>query len=163
MKTKTTITEITQEDLVNLLCTATFESSWLEAWTPAEISEQLGIEPGDAREDIQAKALLAGYHIMTTDCQAECQIYGNVCDATIEDPDDESSGVSYRVTLGRIKEGIAAALDGTFKGCTTATPDNDELEAAHEAATALLLDSSDFYNTRAEILMQIIMFNEIVY
>lgn len=30
MKTKTTITEITHEDLVNLLSTATYGSGWLE-------------------------------------------------------------------------------------------------------------------------------------
>lgn len=162
MKTTTTITELTQNDLVNLLSTATYGSIWLESWTPADIREELDIEPGACVEDIQATALLAGKAIMVTDHQAEGEFYGDVCVAE-KDTDEDDCSVSYRVTLDRIKEGIAAAFDGTFKGCTSATPDNDELEAAHEAAQSFLLDDGDFDNTRAEILMQIIMFNEIIY
>ena len=49
MKTKTIIEELSQEDLVNLFCTATYGSSWLGIRT----GEKTGIkeEEGDCLED----------------------------------------------------------------------------------------------------------------
>ena len=161
MKTKTTITEITHDDLVNLLSTATCGSSWLETWTPAEIREKLGIEPGDCREDIQAKALLSHEVIVATDNYAEGEKYGEHL-STIEDPDDEGSPVNYYLVLDHIKDGIAAALDGTFKA-----NDDAEIDFAATCARQFIEDCrgfcSDFDITAADALMQIIMFNEIIY
>ena len=161
MKTKTNITEITHDDLVDLLSTATCGSSWLETWTPAKIREKLDIKPGDCREDVQAKALLARHHIMATDHYAEGETYGDVCETEFDDPDDGDGSVHYRIDLDRVEEGIENAIDGTFKG------DDDEKEFAAECALHFIEEcrghSTDFDITEADALMQIIMFNEIIY
>lgn len=41
MKTQTIVTEITQDDLVNLICTAEEGSSWLAFKTPKESGEKV--------------------------------------------------------------------------------------------------------------------------
>lgn len=154
MKTKTTITEITHEDLVNLLSTATYGSSWLSCTIAKGTRQQLEILPGDCREDVWAKALEAGHPIYITDHQAEGCTYG---DKGSVNQDEEESAV-YRITLEDIKEGLANALDGDF-----APNDEDEVELATRCVVHLRDEAYDFDNTEAEILCQIIMFGSVVY
>lgn len=153
MKTKTTITEITHEDLVNLLSTATFGSSWVSC-TVSMLTHERIFQPGDCREDVWAKALLAGDPIYVTDHQAECCHYGghqhglNVKDGS----------VTYRIMLDDVKQGIADALDGNF-----APGDEDEREWASKCAIHLADESSEFDANEADALMQIIMFGSLIY
>ena len=67
MKTKTVIAEISQEDLVNLLSTATYGSGRWTCTIAKGGHQLLDIQPGDCREDVLAKALLAGYPIYVED------------------------------------------------------------------------------------------------
>ena len=69
MKTKTTITELSHEDLVNLLSTATFGSSWLSCCISQATRDKLKDLPGDCREDIWANALLNGFPIYLTEAR----------------------------------------------------------------------------------------------
>jgi len=158
MKTKTTITEITHEDLVNLLCTATEGSSWLETGTTVKVRERIGIDPDECSEDLQARALIAGHTIVATDYYAEGEKYGGKCLVTF----DDDRNARYHLTLERIKEGIAAAIDGTFK-----TNGDPEIDFAATSARQFIDDcrdySSEFDLAAADCLMQIIMFNEIIY
>lgn len=153
MKTKTTIIEITQEDLVNLLCTATYGSSWLSG-TVSELTHDVVESDGDSREDIWAKALLSGHPIYLTDHQAEGCYYGgeNLCCL------NEDDSVTYRIELVDVKRGIADALDGNF-----APSAPGERGWVAKCAIHLADDSSEFDNVEAEALMQIIMFGTLIY
>lgn len=152
MKTKTTITEITHEDLVNLLSTATYGSSWVSC-TVSGLTHNAVKSDGDCREDIWANALLAGHPIYLTDEQAEGCTYGG---KTLCVNEDES--VTYRIELDDVKQGIADALDGNF-----APGDEDEREWAAKCAIHLADESTEFDADEADALMQIIMFGSLIY
>lgn len=152
MKTKTTITELSHEDLVNLLSTATFDSSWLSCTIASATHDKLNDMPWDCREDIWAKALLAGDPIYMTDHQAEGCTYGDRGSV------NEDGSAVYRITLQDVIAGLQSALDGDF-----APNDEDEVELAARCVLHLRDGAFDFDATDAEILAQIIMFNEIIY
>lgn len=154
MKTKTIITELTQEDLVNLLCTATYGSNWLSCY--ANDREGVDITEEDCREDVWAKCLLAGKKIVFTDYNALCEedFYG-----TLEHGVDEDGDVTYHVSLQDIINGLQMCADGTFK---------DADKYADRGFIARCLD--DFANDgdnwdiiEADALMQIILFGELIY
>lgn len=154
MKTKTTITELSHEDLVNLLSTATYGSSWLSCTIAKATRDRLDIEEEDCREDVWAKALLAGFPVFLTDHQAEGCTYGPR--GTVNEDDEESA--VYRITLEDIIAGLQSALDGDF-----APNDEDEVELAARCVLHLRDEAFDFDNTDAEILAQIIMFGSLIY
>ncbi|MBQ6358574.1 MAG: hypothetical protein IJI97_06400 [Clostridia bacterium] len=152
MKTKTTITELSHEDLVNLLSTATYGSSWLTCTISKATREHLVILPEDSREGVWAKALLNGFPIYLTDHQAEGDTYG---DRGTVNPDGSAV---YRITLQDIQAGLQSAMDGDF-----APNDEEEVELAARCVLHLRDESFDFDATDAEILAQIIMFGSIIY
>lgn len=154
MKTKTTIHEMSQEDLVNLLSTATYGSSWLSC-TVSKATRDAVKADGDTREDIWAKALLRGYPIYVTDHQAEGVTYGGLTSCV--NSDDEESA-TYRVEMNDVLDGLGYAMDGDFE-----PNDEDEVELAARCVLHLRDGSSEFDNTEAEILMQIIMFGPVIY
>lgn len=154
MRTETTITELTHDDLVNLLCTATYGSNWLTCAITRMTRSQLDIQESDCREDVWAKALLAGHPVYLTDHQAEGCTYGDK--GTIIDAEGETA--CYRITLEDIKAGLADAFDGNFEPA-----DEDECELGFKCAMHLRDETTDFDNYEAEVLMQIIMFGSIIY
>lgn len=153
MKTHTTITNLTHEDLVDLLYTATYGSSWLECFCLHR--EGLPIEDGDCREDVWAKALLAGDRIFCIDHNAYGEIYGNLGGYIDETDEDES--VIYPVRLEDIRKGLQSALDGTYDG------DADYKEWARKCAVHFIAGAGEMDNPEAEGLMQIIMFGDVIY
>ena len=152
MKTKTTITELSHEDLVNLLSTATYGSSWLSCCISEAAREKLKDLPGDCREDVWANALLNDLPIFLRDHQAEGETYGGR-----GYPCEDGTAV-YRITLKDVIAGLQSALDGDF-----APNDEDEVELAARCVLHLRDESFDFDATDAEILAQIIMFGSIIY
>lgn len=152
MKTKTTITELSHEDLVNLLSTATFGSSWLSCTIASATYKKLEDRPGDSREDVWAHALLEGFPIYLTDHQAEGCTYGDRGSV------NEDGTAVYRITLQDVIAGLQSALDGDF-----APNDEEEVELAARCVLHLRDESFDFDAADAEILAQIIMFNSIIY
>jgi len=152
MKTHTTITDLTHEDLVDLFSTATYGSSWLEIWAPDR--EWLGITDSDCREDVWAKALLAGRQLYCIDHEAEGEIYG---DKGYVDTGDSALSVIYRINLGDISIGLENALNGTFPG------DADIKSWARKCAQDFIAGEGEMDNPEAECLMQIIMFGDVIY
>lgn len=147
MKTKTTITDLTHEDIVDLLRTATYGSSWLEIWAPDR--EGLDIEDLDCREDVWAKALLAGKKIECIDHYADGEVYGDL--GVI---DEDEVGI-YRIDLSRVIDGLEMAFDGAF-------PDGAGVKDwARECARHFLTGELD--KPEAACLMQIIMFGDVIY
>ena len=149
MKTKTIIEELTQEDLVDLLCTATYGSSWLEIYAPDRMG--IVVDDNDCREDVWAKALLAGRKIHCVDYYAEGDAYG-----TLEHETDDEENVIYHVSLQDIYEGLTKCADGTFKD---ANVNNWVADCFNHFKDG----EGEMDNPQAEALMQVIMFGELIY
>lgn len=93
MKTKITVTELTHDDLVNLLSTALYGSTWFEADYDNDIYNSLKNKEGDCFEDKLADMLLAGHKITIFDHEAEGESYSKKCVGF----DGESA--IYKITL----------------------------------------------------------------
>ena len=158
MKTKTIITELTQEDLVNLLCTATYGSDWLSCYAPDR--RHIVREEGDCREDIWAKVLLAGDRILCTDYYAEGTSYG-----TLTHTKDDEDNVIYTLSLQDIINGLQKCADGTFSHTNYDEADNGDTEKSWIAKCFQHFkeDTGEMDNPEAESLMQIILFGELIY
>ena len=155
MKTKMTITEISHEDLVNLLSTATYGSSWLTCCVADSIRNNPDLQLEESREDVWAAALLKGFPIFLTDHQAEgCTYYGRTNCVSVN-PDESAT---YCITLEDIKHGLQDAMDGSF-----APNCEEEVAAAARCVLHMRDESFNFYNSDAELLLQIIMFGSIIY
>ena len=152
METKTIITELTQEDLVNLLCTATYGSNWLACSAP----DRTGFtkEDNDCLEDIWAKSLLAGHKIDCVDYYAEGEVYG-----TLEHDIDDEDNVVYRVSLQDIINGLQKCADGTFKDADKYA-DRGFLARCYND---FVNDGDNWDYVEADALMQIILFGELIY
>lgn len=96
MKIKTTIVEITQEELVNLFATGLYGSSYLDA----DYNDNDDLANYDCFEDKLAA-------ITITDYYAEGCTYGNL-PFTI---DEEDESATYTITLNDIKEGLGRAAN----------------------------------------------------
>ena len=147
MKTKTIITEINHEDLVNLFSTATYGSSYFEVVKKKKDYYGTELEDeNDCREDTWSKILLSGKAVYVLDYYSEEEAYGNLP----HEWDERREAMKYTVTLEDIKNGLEKALDngGWDEKC----------------ARDLIDDNS--YNLdlpEAENLLQIITFGEAIY
>ena len=151
MKTKTIITDLTQEDLVNLLCTATYGSNWLSCYAPDR--DGVEITESDCAEDVWAKCLLAGKKISCIDYYAdEGEYYG-----TLEHETEEDGQTTYHVSLQDIINGLQKCADGTF------TESEEYGEWISKCFRNFQNGGYDMDNPEAEALMQIILFGELIY
>lgn len=156
MKTKTTITEITHDDLVNLFSTALYGSSYLGA----DYEESIEHDEEDCLEDIIANILLHGGSIKVIDYYADGCVHGSLPHEYV-DNDDEGE-VVYVLTLDDIKRGLQHALDGTFK--LNRGYEIHERRMARKAFESFVDEESyDFDLSYADTLLQIILFDEIIY
>ena len=162
MKTKTTITEITHEDLVNLFSTALYGSTYLSADYTIEDKKSVDVSEDDCYEDIIAKILLSGKSVKVTDDYAEGCCYGSL-PYRFQDKDDDDSSVIYCVTLDDIKRGLEKAADGTFNAGDNEWAEQTKRSARVSFDSFMDEDACDFDLVRADILMQIILFDEIIY
>ena len=147
MKTKTTITEINHDDLVNLFSTATYGSSYFDVVKKKKDYYGTELEDeNDCREDAWAKILLAGKPVYVLDYYSEEVAYGKLPHKW----DEKRGAMKYTVTLDDIKKGLQKALD------------NGDWDA--KCAFDLINDDScDLDLTEAENLLQIITFGETIY
>lgn len=156
MKTQTTITDLTKEDLVNLFSTAFYGSSYLSADYDTDKYDDVG----DCYEEIMARILLDGGAIKITDSYADGCHYGKLRWEFNEDYD-----ATYTLRLEDIIKGLERAANGTFnlRPDVGATFAESNLECAKRSFNAFAFDEREWdYNT-ADCLMQIILFDEIVY
>ena len=157
MKTKTTITELTHDDLVELFSTALTGSSYLVA----DYDESTEYDEDDCFEDILANILLHGGSIKATDYYADGCVYGSLPHEYV-DNDDEGE-VVYVLTLDDIKRGLERAADGTFNAGNDRWTELTKRSARVSFDSFMDEDSCEFDLVRADILMQIILFDEIIY
>lgn len=148
MKIKTTVTDITHDDLVNLLSTATYGSDYFFCKVPKGSYNGTKLEDAnDCVEDKWAKVLLAGKPIYVYDAYSEdsTDAYGNL-------PHEFSMKydcVRYTLTLADIVKGLEKAL---MIGGWKSTYVNN-----------LMQEDGDFDQIQAEALLQFIVFGEEVY
>lgn len=162
MKTKTTITELSHNDLVNLFSTALYGSSYLSADYTIDDRKSVDVSDDDCHEDIIAKILLSGKSVEVTDDYAEGCSYGSL-PCKFQDKDDDDSSVIYFVNLESIKRGLERAADGTFNAGDDEWTEQTKRSAKVSFDSFMDEDSCDFDLVRADILMQIILFDEIIY
>ena len=146
MKTQTVVTDITHDDLVNLIATAWEGSNWLGFDIPLKSGSHVPKIEDECREDRMARVLLAGHSILVKDYYAEDEndYYGNLKHLWRKDC------MGYELTLEDIKKGVARALDsGTYI--------RDYITDWTEE------DSVGFDLTEAEAVMQWIVFGEEIY
>lgn len=158
---KTIVTDINHEDLVNLFSTALTGSDMLGCDYDKDFWGLIDPEKrqGDCFEDRIADTLLNGGTVYMYDYYAEGELYGGKGEL-IEDSEESDGDGMYAITLKDVIEGLQRAADGSFKW-------DDEYEKA-EARENFdnYVDEGDYGNfdlDMAENLMQIIMFNEVVY
>lgn len=162
MKTKTTITELSHDDLVDLFSTALYGSSYLSADYTIDDRKSVDVSDDDCYEDIIAKILLSGKSVEVTDNYAEGSSYGSL-PYKLYDKDDDYSSVIYFVNLESIKRGLERAADGTFNAGNDEWTEQTKRSARVSFDSFMDEDRCDFDLVRADILMQIILFDEIIY
>lgn len=149
MKTKTTISGITHEDLVNLSSTALYGSAIFDtSYNKEEYLDLTDKCDEDCIEDKLARLLLAGKSIVVSDLYAEDERdkYG-----TLPAKWDKVKGsMNYALTLEDIKKGIELAL-------------NSGNEYHRDCAMHLIDGGYDFDLPEAEAILQIIVFGEEIY
>ena len=147
MKTTTKISEISHDDLVNLLSTATYGSEYTDIYWVYQEEYLKSKEEGDCREDIYARMLLNGYKIEVRDYYAEDEtdFYGNLH----HEWNEEDECMVYHVGIEDIANGIAKCLD--LGGWTA------------ECAIDLIKNDGDLDLYEAEAIMQVIVFGEVIY
>lgn len=154
MKTQVKITEITHDDLVDLFSTALYGSSYLRA----DYEESIEYDEKDCFEDILANILLHDGSIKITDYYAEGCVYGSLPHEI-----DEDENVTYLVTYDDIRRGLERASDGTFNAGDDKWTEQTKRSARVSFDSFNNEDRYDLDLVRADILMQIILFNEIIY
>jgi hypothetical protein len=147
MKTRTIITELNHDDLVDLFSTALYGSSLFSAYYDKKDYKKCNPSENDCFEDKLAKILLNGYSVIVCDHYAdEDEFYGDLP----HDWDEADRCVEYTVTLEDIKNGIGKALDqgGWTSKCAMDFINHEE---------------GDLDLPEAEELVQWILFGETIY
>lgn len=155
---KTVITEIDHDDLVNLFSTALTGSDMLGCEYDKEAYAKIPPEKtiGDCFEDRIADTLLNGGKVYVYDYYAVGEVYGGKGKVM----DDGSGDGIYEIGLQDIVNGLQAAANGSFKWS-----DDSEEKCALQSfdAFADTGDWCEFDIEAGENLMQIILFNELIY
>lgn len=117
MKTKITVTEINHEELVDLLSTALYDSSWFGANYNRDIYEKLENTTGECFEDKLADMLLSGHQITIIDYEADGESYSSKCTKITADGDAVYKvGLEDFLKVASTKTGfklLSEVLDGT--------------------------------------------------
>lgn len=160
MKTKTVISDINHEDLVDFLSTALYGSNFFGADYDVETYNNCpDKKEDDCYEDKMARILINGGKITVFDMYAEDEddFYGNLTHSW----DCEKRTMDYTVSLYDLKEGFQKCLDGTFKvndGC------DEEIPYMKKCMNNLINhDEGDLDLPQAENILQCCVFGQIVY
>lgn len=157
MKTTTIVSDITHDDIVNLLSTALYGSTYMSADYDEERYKRL-FKESDCYEDKMARILLDGGSITITDSYAESADELNGKKGKWNEDLDEAQ---YVINLNDIKEGLQMAMDGTFK--VNEGSEDSERRWAKKVVTNMMAEDGDYDLPDADMIMQIICFGGLVY
>lgn len=138
MRTEIKVLSFTHDDLVNLLSTALYGSSWFYAEYDRTIYDTLKKTKGDCFEDKLADMLLAGHKITIVDMDAEGVKYSDKCVRI----DEEDESAVYEVKMEDFLQ-TASTKDG------------------YNLVTEVLSGDGDFWT--ADAFLQRVVFGEEVY
>ena len=138
MKTEIKVLSFTHDELVNLLSTALYGSSWFDADYDRTIYNTLKETNGDCFEDKLADMLLAGHTITIVDVEAEGEKYSDKCVRI----DEEDESAVYEVKLEDFLQ-TASTEDG------------------YRLVTEVLSGDGDYWT--ADAFLQRVVFGEEVY
>lgn len=158
---KIQVKSLTHDDIVNLLCTAiTNGGPGLYLRNPRRHYETYcKVDPEDTLEDRCAKVLLSGGKIRITDYDADGVGYaGNDVPFKVGGDDE----VTYTVGLDNILSGLENAANGDF--IPSGGDDAEERRILREAFDELAKGGDGCLDyTAADMLMQVILFGEVIY
>lgn len=110
MRTKTIVTDITHDDLVNLFSTALYGSSWLGCYYKCDNNKnEVAFKDDDCFEDKVARCLLSGKKVELLDRYAEDETedFGS----TIEHYwDKKEECMCYKISISDIENGLSRIL-----------------------------------------------------
>lgn len=146
MEIKIQITDINEEDLVNLFSSAIYGSNWLSLETPLKFAKESYIDSTNVCEEQWAKILLHGGYIYARDFYAddENDHYGTLPHKWCEGAEE----MRYEVNLYAIRDGLIKAFQSNWA--------KDYVLHLYREPEQLDLDE-------AETLMQYIIFGECIY
>ena len=153
------ILEISHDEIVDLLSTALYGSSYLSAEYDKEFYNSLPKDKkhGDCYEDHMADVLLNGGEIYLYDNDSDGEIYNNRSNAEVID-EGNCQYTQYTITLVDLIDGLQKAASGTYK-----TNGND-VEYLAECFRDFENDCGGGFDLcEADALMQIVMFDELIY
>ena len=117
MKTKITVTAMEHDELVDLLSTALYDSSWFGADYDRDTYNKLEKTNGECFEDKLADMLLSGHQITITDYEADGESYSSKCTKITVDGDAVYKvGLEDFLKVASTKTGfqlLSEVLDGT--------------------------------------------------
>lgn len=155
MKTKLTITKLEGRDLSLLLGAAAAGSEWLAITTNKDARGGFKVDGSVDLAASWAAHLLAGGKLTAFDSQAEGELRGPIKDKHL---DEDGDGV-YIFGLDDIIRGLEAAANATYTGALERGKD----PGSSSFSSLYFRDISAFSGPEADVLLQIILFNEIVY
>lgn len=153
------ILEISHDELVNLFSTALYGNYWVSAEYDKEFYNSLDpkLKHGDCFEDKIADTLLNGGEIYLYDNESEGEIYNNRSNAEAINEGNGDEYTQYTLTLVDIIDGLQKASNGTYKS------HNDTKWVSQCFEEFADEDSGSFDLEMADTLLQIIMFDELIY
>lgn len=153
MNTQTTITSITINDIADLLGKAFGGSEWLAFQPAPKATAGLVFDDANSVAEQWAQILKEGRCLEALDLEANYTLYGQLDGKRLN---EDGEGI-YTFDLGDLVKGLVAAADGTFEpgGCPM------EIMLAQESFCHM--KTGDLDEGDAERLMQVVLFNEIVY
>lgn len=138
MKTKITVTALEHDELVDLLSTALYGSTWFGAGYDDDLYDAIDDPIGECFEDALADMLLAGHKITITDYEAEGESYSDRCISI-----DEEDGIAvYEV-----------GLEDFLKVAST--------KSGYKLLEEVLEGNGDYWT--ADSFLQTVVFGEVVY
>ena len=158
MKTKTIITEITHEDIFNLLSTGIHYGSHFFGvdYSVEDYRKIPNPDEYDCIEDKCAKLLLNGKSIVIYDMYAEDEedFHGGLWHQW----DEDNGTMDYLVSLKDIEKGLQKCLDGTFN-----VNDDEERPYMRKCVANLIDSDEDLDLPQAENILQVVVFGQIIY
>ena len=158
LKNNVEIIDITHEDLVNLFSIALYGSSYLSAEYNKDFYNSIPKDKkeGDCYEDHIADVLLNGGEVYIYDDYSEGEVYSKNGELIKEEYGGEEYA-QYTLTLTDIIEGLQRAANGTYKT-------NNDTKYIRQCFNEFAEDDCyDLDLTDADALMQVIIFNELIY
>jgi hypothetical protein len=154
LERKTKIMSMSHDDLVDFFSTALYGSYFLGCDYDKDFYNSLPEEKkfGDCYEDKIADTLLNGGKIYMYDGYAEGETYGINESEILED-----ETAMYTIDLHRLFFGLEQAANGTYN------VHNDSQYVLDCFNELVDMDNGNLDQPQAESLMQIVMFNELVY